>query len=108
MTVGIAQASELAALKALLADGSPLLLNADQALGYGIDTAYIAAGTVTVTRSYQVLPYPERDVKIDFQVVARPVGGTRAAVTWASESAKYATWASIPAGTTWAQIAAGG
>jgi hypothetical protein len=108
MTVGISQPSDLAALTELLADGSPLLLNADQSLGYGIDTAYIAIGTVTETRSYQLLPYPERDVKMDFQVVSRPVGGTRSAVIWADESAKYATWTAVPTGTTWAQIAAGG
>lgn len=106
-TVAIDQPADLTALRILLADGSPLFLSADVGLGYGIDTNYIAAGNVTVSRPVQPLLYSERDVEIPYQVVGRPAGGTRAGTTWADVAAEFATWASIPVGKTWAQLAAG-
>lgn len=103
--VAVSQAAQLSALKYLLADGSPLLLNCSPGMGYGIDTNYIAVGSVNVARTVQPLVYSERDVTLNYQVIARPVGGTRAPVTWADVAAEYATWSSIPAGTTWAALA---
>lgn len=107
LTLAIDQAADLAALKNLLRDGSPLLLNADTALGYGIDTAYIAVSNVTVSRSVSILYNGNRDVELPYQVIARPAGGTRALYTWADVAVDYTTWSSIPAGKTWAQLAAG-
>lgn len=95
------------AMKDLLADGSVLLLNVSPDLGLGLDTAYIAVGKVSSKRRSDVGTDPYWDLQMPYQVVSRPAGGTRAAVTWADVAAKYATWSAIPAGTTWAQLAAG-
>jgi hypothetical protein len=108
LVVGANDAGTRQALKSLLADGSPLLLNVSPTLGLGLATAYISVGNVTPSRLVDLGTSPYWVFELPYQVISRPVGGTRAAVTWADESAKYATWASIPAGTTWAQIAAGG
>lgn len=99
--------AERTALRQLLADGSPLLLNVSPSLGYGVSTSYVAVGNVTATRGVQLATSPLRILTLECQVVDRPEGGTRADYTWVDESAKYATWSAIPAGTTWAQLAAG-
>jgi hypothetical protein len=102
--VAVSQPEQLAALRNILADGAPLLLNCSPNMGYGIRTDYIAVGAVNVARTWEQIAYPERNVTLNYQVIARPIGGTRAPVTWADIAAKYATWADIPAGTTWAQL----
>lgn len=104
LIVTISTATDLAGLKSLLADGSPLLLNVPPSLGIGLGTAYIQIGKVSVARPTGVGGDPLRAVSLPFQVVDRPAGGTRAAITWADVAAQYAKWSDIPAGTTWAQL----
>lgn len=108
LIVGTDTLAEREDLSDLLADGSALLMNVSPTLGLGLGTAYIAVGNVTVKRLSSVGTDPHWDLTLPYQVVARPAGGTRAVVTWADVAAKYSTWSSIPAGTTWAQLAAGG
>jgi hypothetical protein len=107
LIVQITTPAAKSALQQLLADGSPLLLNVSPTLGLGIDTAYVAVGNVRQARPSDIGTDPWRDFVLEYQVVDRPAGGARAPVTWADVAAKYATWSSIPAGTTWAQLAAG-
>lgn len=96
-----------AAIRNLLADGSILFLNVPASLGLGMDSAYIAIGTVQPKRRSSIGTDPYWDLELPYQVVARPAGGTRAAIAWTDVSARYATWSSVPTGNTWAQIAAG-
>jgi hypothetical protein len=99
---------EKAALSLLLSDGAPLLLNVPQSLGWGIGTSYIAVGRVQVDRPIGILSVSHRSLTLPYQQVARPGGGTQAAITWNTVAAKYATWQDIlDAGiTSWAELAA--
>lgn len=107
MIVGTESLAELASLRVLLADGSPLFLNVPPALGLGIDAAYIAPGNVQVTRPSDIGTDQLRDLTFTYQVVDRPIGGTQAAITWTDIAAKYATWTATVAGaTSWAALAA--
>jgi hypothetical protein len=97
-------AADQATLRALLADGSPLLLNAPT--GYGLPTRYISVGKVDSAWLSPLVSDTYRLVNLPYQVTARPGGPAQAPVTWAMESAKYTgAWSTIPAGKTWAQLA---
>lgn len=104
MTVGTETLASLADLRAVLADGSTLLLNVSPALNLGIETAYVAIGNATPKRRSDIGTDASRDTTLPYRTVARPTGGTRTAVMWSDVSATYATWAAIPAGKTWAQL----
>ena len=107
LLLGVSNPTDLAGLKQLLSDGAPLLLNVPPSLGWGIDTSYIAVGPVQNARATQLLVGAWRTLSLPYQVVARPVGGTRGGLTWNDVAAKYATWADLAAtGMTWAQLAA--
>lgn len=93
--VRIQTPDELAALMAIVDDGATLLLNASPALDYGIDTAYIAVGDVTVKRPFEVLGIDDRDVEMPYRVVDRPVGGSQAQRTWADVISENATWSTV-------------
>lgn len=97
---------QLRALKQLFADGSPLLLNVSPTLNTGLDTSYITASGVTVSRPSPVAPHEDRDIAVKYQVVDRPTGGTQSAITWSDIAAKYATWADVAAAVkSWAALA---
>lgn len=98
---------ERLALAAVLDDGSPLLLNVPVSLDWGLESAYVSFGDVTESRTIDWAGHPWREWSLPYQVVARPVGGTRAGVTWSDGAGLYATWSSVPGGKTWAQAAAG-
>lgn len=104
LIVTIESDADRARLKALLADGSPLLLNVPPALGMGVDTDYIQVGKVSVARPTGIGGDPLRAITLPYQVVDRPGGGTRAVITWANIAAQDSKWSDIPAGTTWAQL----
>lgn len=107
-TIAVSTPAELTALKDLFRDGSALLLNSSPSLGWGIDTAYITAGSIRRARTVAASLFaPDRDLEVPYRVVGRPDGGTRAAYAWANEAVVYALWSSIPVGTTWATVAAG-
>jgi hypothetical protein len=95
--------AEQVALRALLADASPLLLNAP--VGYGLTTAYVTVGKVDSSWQSPIVSDSYRVANLPCQVVGRPGGPAQAPVTWAMVAAKYGTWASIPAGKTWNQLA---
>jgi len=111
---------DLAALRLLLSDGSPLLLNVPPSLGVGLDTCYIAVGNVTPRRpSGSAGMSWLRDIELPYQQVGRPAGGTQAAITWndvatrgasdyvAAASSPYATWVAVAAAAdSWAVLAA--
>lgn len=92
-------------LRAVLQDGSTLLLNVSPALGLGIETAYVAIGNVTPKRRSDIGTAPFWNFTMPYQTVARPAGGTRAPVTWDDVDAQFGPWSDIPAGTTWAALA---
>jgi hypothetical protein len=76
------------------------------ALGLGIDTAYISVGTVKATRLSDIGGDQGRTIELPYQVTSRPIGRAQAPVIWSDVATKYPTsWAAIPAGTTWAQLA---
>jgi hypothetical protein len=83
MTVALPTLNDLAKLRALLADGSPLFLNVPPSLGLGIDTTYIAPQDVKVRRISTIGTDQNRDVEIPYLVVARPAGGSQSTRTFA-------------------------
>lgn len=113
-------AEELAGLRLLLSDGSPLLLNVHRGLGLGLPTSYIAVGTVRPARPSTVGTDGLRHVELPYQTVGRPGGGTQAAIVWddiatrgaddytAAVGSQYLTWQAIAdAGvSSWAELAA--
>jgi hypothetical protein len=107
LVVQTSTSAELVALKAVLADDSVLLLNVPPSLGYLEPTAYVSVGAIKAARLVDYGPEPRRLWTLPYTVVGRPAGGSRAQVTHADVSARYGGWTGIPAGTTWAQIAAG-
>lgn len=88
---------DLARMKALLADGSTLLLNVPPALGIGFDTAYIAVGDLKMARRSDMAADTSRDFTLPFQVTRRPVGGSSSTRTYAVVEAAYATYAAAEA-----------
>lgn len=108
LTLSITSVAEKSAIRDLLSDGSALLLNVPTSLGLGLDSAYIAIGSASVSRPSSVGTEALWDIKLPYRVVSRPQSGTRAGYAWADVAASYGTWASIPAGTTWADLAAAG
>lgn len=112
-------ATDKAALRGLLSDGSPLLLNVPPSLGWGIDTCYIAVGRVTVSRPSPLLVHVQRSIELPYQQISRPAGGTQAWITWddvatrsgddytAATGSTYATWDDVAAAVgSWAELAA--
>lgn len=109
--------AEFAALKALLADTSPLLLNIPASLDWGFNTGYIAVGDHKPTRVVDKLIESWRDNVLAFYTVDAPVSGTASntggstgpvtrtwadagveSSTWAKSEALYSTWANAEAG----------
>lgn len=81
MTVGVDNANDLRAIRALISDAGVLFLNIPASLGYVVDSCYIAVGDVRITRPSTVGSDPHRDIELPFYVVDRPAGGSQAART---------------------------
>lgn len=107
LVVQTTTADELTAMRALLADDAVLLLNMPPSLGYLEPTAYVSVGRLRAARLVDYGPEPRRLWTLPYRVADRPAGGTRALVTHADVSARFARHSDIPAGVTHAQIAAG-
>ena len=108
LTVAVESADDLARLRNVLFDSSTLLLNIPAGLGLGVDTDYIAVGSVTNARPSSIGSDPLRAVRLPFQVVDRPVGGSQAERTWADVVVDNATWADVTARySTWLDLLAG-
>jgi hypothetical protein len=83
LTVLTETLSELASLRALLANASVLLLNIPPQLGIGFDTCYITVQDVKIGRLTPEVIDENRSVSIPFYVVAAPAGGTQSQRTFA-------------------------
>jgi hypothetical protein len=96
------------ALDLLCDDDAVLLLNIPPAKRWGWASCYISIGDITETRTVNYGRFPYREWQLPIQEVARPGGGTQAAITWNTVAAQYATWQDIvDAGiTSWAELAA--
>lgn len=106
-TVGTETLSELATLRALIADAGVMQLNVSPALGLGIDTGYIFVMGVNVKRRSNIGTAPQRDVEMPFVTVDAPVGGSQAQYAWSDVTARFATWQElIAANATWAAVQA--
>jgi hypothetical protein len=98
--------AERLALRLLLADGAPLLLNVPTSLGWGVEAGYIAAGELRRARTLEFGYFPWREWSLPYQVVDRPTGGTRIGLPWSDVGAQY-TWATLAAAVdSWAELAA--
>ena len=119
LTVGTFTLAELQALKDVLADGSVLLLNVPQSLGWGFPTSYLQFFGVDENRVIDYGPWQHRDWPLPYQTVDRPAGGTQAGVSWndvatvgdddytAAEGSAFATWDDVAAAyDAWSQVAA--
>jgi hypothetical protein len=118
ITVRTQTDDERLAMKGVLADGSVLLLNIPQSLGYGIPACYIQVFGVTRGRTLDFGPFPWREWPLPYQVVDRPAGGTQADITWndiaipgdddytAAEGSQFQTWDEVAAAyDSWADLA---
>lgn len=105
MIVRTVSEGDMNALGQLLDNSTVLLLNVPADLGYGFRTAYLDIGDTTEARLVNFGREQRRHWTLPYQQVDRPGGGNRAAITWATIAAEYATWADIPKGTTWAALA---
>lgn len=99
-----------AALRQLLSDGSPLLLNVPPLMGAGLETCYISVGPVRQRRRSNLGTDPHRVTELPYRVVSRPAGGSQALITWQSIYDDYGqpTWQELydAAGQpTWAELA---
>ena len=99
--------SELAAIRALLADASVLLLNLPPSVGADYQTRYIAVSDVKISRWTDTSINSYRDVTLPFVTVDRPAGGTQSQrtladllvyPTLAAVQNAYATFADVLAG----------
>jgi hypothetical protein len=103
----VQSAGQLAAMEALLADTSVLLLNVPTTLGYNFPTCYVSIGDVTEVPTTELVAETWLTLSMPFTVVDRPAGGTQAARTLA-DLAVYATLADLAAAyPTLAAVAAG-
>jgi hypothetical protein len=108
IVVAVETATQLRALKSILSDASPLLLNVPVSLDLGVDTAYIAVGSVSNQRPSSIGSDALRNVTLPYQVVDRPVGGSQSERTWVDVLASYGSWTDVmTAYDTWADLLAG-
>jgi hypothetical protein len=75
--------AEIAALEAVTASGSPLLLNVPATLAWGVSTNYISISDVVEQRLVEYAPEVTRYFNLPYTVVDRPIGGTQAERTYA-------------------------
>lgn len=87
--------TEFAALDALLADTSVLLLNVPASLNLGIGAAYISVGDISIARPSDIGSDELRDWTLPYTVVDRPVGGSQAQRTWADVVSENTTWSAV-------------
>lgn len=95
------------ALDRLLDDSQVLLLNIPSVKDFGVDPCYVSIGETQEDRVMRFGAEQRREWTLPYQIVDRPGGGSRAQYIYADLSAQYATYAAIPAGTTYAQLSAG-
>jgi hypothetical protein len=89
-------ATERASLRAILDDGTPLLLNIPVGMDLGVGSGFLAIGDVTESRreSWPGID-PLYTYTMDYQVVRRPVGGTQAERTYGDVLADNATYDAV-------------
>jgi hypothetical protein len=107
LTVAIDSVSDLAAIRALVADAGTLLLNIPPGLSLGFDTSYIAVSDIRASRLTDIGSDPYRNWDLPFVTVDRPAGGSQSQRTLADLLAfpslgslmdNYATFADLLAG----------
>lgn len=97
LTVAVELASDMWALRDLLRDAGPLLLNVPVSMGLGVETSYIAVGAVRNRRPSDIGGDPMRALELPYQVVDRPAGGSQAERNFADVVADNATYADLTA-----------
>ena len=100
--------ADAAALRALLADGSPLLMRPPGAWATP-PWQYVIFGDVTETNASGVGPAADITWTMPYTVVAPPAGQSAGSVgaTWADAIAAYPTWSDLIGGeATWADLIA--
>lgn len=96
---------EEAAMRLLLSDGSPLLLNVPPLSGTGLSSCYMSVGAVVVRRRSNLGSDQRRIFALPYRVVGRPAGGSQAQRTHAVVDAEYPTYANVKAsGLTYAEL----
>lgn len=95
MTVATETVNDLASLRAILSDASTLFLNIPASFGFLVDSCYIAAGDVKISRRSTIGSMTQRDVEIPFTVVARPAGGSQSQRTFADVLADNSSFGSL-------------
>lgn len=82
-------------LRALLDDGSPLLLNVPVTLGWNAPSGWVSVGDSTTAREFMWGPAPRRVWTLPYNEVARPIGSTQSLWTCAGLLAEQATCADV-------------
>lgn len=88
---------DLAGVRQLIADASPLLLNIPDGMGLGFDSQYIGIADVKVARLTAINADPSRVITMPFDVVDRPAGGSQAQRTYVDILANFATYDAVRA-----------
>lgn len=83
LTVMTQTTAELLALRAVVRDLTPLLLNVPATMQMGLATSYLSIGDVSEVRETDADPEPFYTSSLPYRVVGRPVGGSTAARSYA-------------------------
>lgn len=95
LIVGTETPAEAQALKDLLSDAFPLLLNVPPLTGVGLDTAYIFVGGLRRRRQSDIGSAPQRVWSLPYRVVAMPVGGSQSQWTFQDVLDQYPTFQDV-------------
>lgn len=99
-------AADVAALRTLLADETPIQLGIPPALGWQLPQRYVSIGDVTWQAFTPAATEPKIVATLPALVVDRPEGPLVGQWTWADVASTYATWADVAAAySTWADLA---
>lgn len=93
--VAIETSTDLALLRNVTMDASPLLLNVPPSVDIGVDTCYIAVGPIRNKRISSVGGDEGRAVELPYQVVDAPAGGTQSQRNYVDVLADNATYADL-------------
>ena len=107
MTVAISTSVEEYAMKALLKDETPLLINIAPSMGIGFDYGFYQVGDTRRTRIAQLPDFQLRDYVLPLVAVQSPiVTQQNVGWSWATLASEFPTWAAVAAAfATWADVA---
>jgi hypothetical protein len=107
-TIKVTTATEESALKAMLADETPILFNIAPSFGIQLGWGFYQVGDVSRDRQAQRPNWPGRYITMPLTAVQPPIAAVQnSGWSWAALALAFPTWASLKlAFNTWADVAA--